>query len=152
MHKDDVGELLDRSWEGFREQLLSICLTGTMPQFEYSAGHSFATSNPASPASVVSPSFPTSLAGHQSVKSVKSGRSVEGETSDQVQRYHGDSLALLGSSLANMSADEVTKIKNRLRLRLGANSLSKLVSGKSLLDAVVSLGLTMYHEEYWVVL
>ena len=48
-----------------------------------------------------------------------------------------------------MSAAEVTKIRNRLRLRLGANSLSKLVSGKSLLDAVVSLGLTMYHEDEW---
>ena len=158
MNKDDFAALLDKSWEGFRQQLLDLYPpVSNMPsqRFDFYATElSYAPSNPASPASVVKDaasviSLPTSLQslGTGQMASVKSGRSYDAENSDTLNRYHGDSAAVLGSGLNNLNSAEAAKVKNRLRLRLGATSTSKLVSGRSLLDAVVSLGLTTYQEE-----
>ncbi|CAK9022526.1 L type [Durusdinium trenchii] len=70
--------------------------------------------------------------------------SIESVNSGEV---HGDVNALLRSGLADMSEAETAKVKRRLRLRLGALSTSKLVSGKGLHEAVTVLGLTRYSVE-----
>eukprot|EP00439_Symbiodinium_sp_Y106_P064331 s295_g10.t1 len=49
-----------------------------------------------------------------------------------------------GARLIGLSDDEARAIRHRLRLRLGALSSAKLVSGKNLHDAVHALGLTRY--------
>ena len=46
-----------------------------------------------------------------------------------------------------MNSEEALAIRHRLRVRLGALSSKTLVSGKSLLEAVTSLGLTRYTEQ-----
>ncbi|CAE7558887.1 Cacna1s [Symbiodinium natans] len=66
---------------------------------------------------------------------------------DKMQTYHGDSETLLGSGISQLSLEQAQKIRNRLRLHLGAISGSTLVSGKSLLAALAALGLTTYDEE-----
>lgn len=50
----------------------------------------------------------------------------------------------LRSRLEGLSPEEQKAIRRRLRLRLGALSSTKLVSGSSLYDAIRSLGLTRY--------
>jgi len=60
---------------------------------------------------------------------------------------HGDASQVMKSGLAGKSEAETQKVKHRLRLRLGALSASRLVTGKSLHDAVAVLGLTRYTVE-----
>jgi len=56
----------------------------------------------------------------------------------------GAAAPFLTSGLIGLSDDEARAIRHRLRLRLGALSSAKLVSGKNLHDAVHALGLTRY--------
>ena len=56
----------------------------------------------------------------------------------------GSGAPYLRSRLHGLSADEARAIRRRLRVRLGAITQTKLVSGKSLHDAVSALGLTRY--------
>ncbi|CAJ1340821.1 unnamed protein product [Effrenium voratum] len=51
------------------------------------------------------------------------------------------------SAVGGLSDEEAQVIRSRLRLRLGVLSGHKLVSGKSLHDALAALGLTRYTEE-----
>jgi len=60
---------------------------------------------------------------------------------------HGDASQVMKSGLDGKSQAETNRVKHRLRLRLGALSASRLVSGKSLHDAVAVLGLTRYTVE-----
>ena len=53
----------------------------------------------------------------------------------------------LQSALENMDASEALQTTQRLRVRLGAISAAKLVSGKSLHEATSALGLTRFSEE-----
>ena len=55
--------------------------------------------------------------------------------------------SMMGSGLKGMSEKEARATSQRLRVRLGAISVSKLVSGHTLHDAVVALGLTRYTVE-----
>ena len=94
MNREAFAAVLDRSWAGFRQQLLDIypVYSGVpSPKLEF-AELSYLTSNPASPASVASVlkdcsviSFPTSLqsVGGTPMISAKSGRSCDAENSDQ---------------------------------------------------------------------
>jgi len=61
--------------------------------------------------------------------------------------FHGRSSEYLRSGLLGVKAEEAMAIRHRLRVRLGALSSKTLVSGKSLLEAVTSLGLTRYTEQ-----
>ena len=61
--------------------------------------------------------------------------------------FHGDASQVMKSGLDGKSQAETNRVKHRLRLRLGALSASRLVTGKSLHDAVVVLGLTRYTVE-----
>ncbi|CAJ1368812.1 unnamed protein product [Effrenium voratum] len=71
------------------------------------------------------------------------GRNEDSDEEDTLP--HGDSSYLL-SDLEDLSQVEQRSIKHRLRLRLGHVTKNKLVSGKSLHGAMVSLGLTRYEE------
>lgn len=55
--------------------------------------------------------------------------------------------SMMGSGLKGLSEKEARATSHRLRVRLGAISGSKLVSGQTLHNAVVSLGLTRYTVE-----
>ncbi|CAK9002968.1 unnamed protein product [Durusdinium trenchii] len=76
--------------------------------------------------------------------SVVSEKSVEMDTPGIA---HGDSSAILNSNLSEMNEAEKSAIRHRLRARLGQVSSNKLVSGKSLHEAICALGLTRYSEE-----
>eukprot|EP00913_Durusdinium_trenchii_P003799 g3518.t1 len=56
-------------------------------------------------------------------------------------------IPYLVSSLDQLSTNEARAIRHRLRVRLGAMSRVKMVSGESLLEAVSALGLTRYSLE-----
>ncbi|CAE7661707.1 Cacna1c [Symbiodinium sp. CCMP2456] len=73
-------------------------------------------------------------------RAVSSGSGVSEER-------HGDVTKLLNSDLKHLPAQDAQQIRQRLRLRLGCTAKNKLVSGKDLMDAVSSLGLTRYTED-----
>ena len=56
----------------------------------------------------------------------------------------GSGAPYLRSRLKGLNIEEARAIRRRLRVRLGAITQTKLVSGKSLHDAVSALGLTRY--------
>ena len=56
----------------------------------------------------------------------------------------GSGAPYLRSRLKGLNVEEARAIRRRLRVRLGAITSTKLVSGKSLHDAVSALGLTRY--------
>ena len=60
---------------------------------------------------------------------------------------HGDSSKFMVSELSDLSEAERRSIKHRLRIRLGHVTANKLVSGRSLHDAMCALGLTRYEED-----
>jgi len=69
-------------------------------------------------------------------------------TADSEDHGHGDASKLLKSDLNEMTKEEAQQIRHRLRLRLGAaTGKGKLVSGKDLLEACSSLGLTRFSED-----
>ncbi|CAK9054456.1 unnamed protein product [Durusdinium trenchii] len=60
---------------------------------------------------------------------------------------HGDSSRFLQSDLSDLTEAERRSIRHRLRIRLGHVTANKLVTGKSLHDAMCALGLTRYKED-----
>ncbi|CAE7546767.1 Catsper1 [Symbiodinium natans] len=74
-------------------------------------------------------------------KTVESEWSQNGMEMDAVRTEISHPLK---SGLQHLSEEEARAIRHRLRLRLGALTAKKLVSGKSLHDACSSLGLTRY--------
>ena len=139
MSKEEFAEVLDRCLEEFRHELLETYPVQAMahaptPKLDLPPELAHSTSLKAG----ASPNL---------LRAMKSGKSIDPTESENNALYHGDSAAVLGSGAWDLNPVEAAKVKNRLRLRLGATSSCKLVSGKSLLDAVVSLGLTTYQEE-----
>eukprot|EP00435_Cladocopium_sp_Y103_P003794 s3378_g1.t1 len=66
--------------------------------------------------------------------------SDEDEEHEQGEAQDPENNELLAGALADRTKEQVEAVRNRLRLRLGATSSNKLVSGKRLLEAVQSLG------------
>eukprot|EP00439_Symbiodinium_sp_Y106_P042251 s331_g5.t1 len=162
--------LLDASWMGMRQQLLDAfplmtagraASAGGSSGFHSSQDSSVGASGLGSPTATV-PALPVNITNTRprgvSLKSIKSTNTVdfmstmrsslgEGEASELTNTFHGDSAKLLGCGLNDLTVEEAQKIRNRIRLRLGAISGSTLVTGKSLLDSLTSLGLTTYAED-----
>eukprot|EP00439_Symbiodinium_sp_Y106_P086151 s312_g31.t1 len=78
-----------------------------------------------------------------SADSKGSGSSVSSEIMPAIPTA-GSGAPYLRSRLKGLNVEEARAIRRRLRVRLGAITSTKLVSGKSLHDAVSALGLTRY--------
>ncbi|CAE7686667.1 rlmN, partial [Symbiodinium sp. KB8] len=126
----EFAKLLDSSWLSFRLQLLEA-----FPD-ELSVGRQ--TSALSSPRS------------HTSANSPSTGVPINNWEHSQIDEdvYNASiSACSLHSGLKDMEQEEALAVSQRLRARLGAITTTKLVSGKSLHDAVVALGLTRYSVE-----
>ncbi|CAJ1341513.1 unnamed protein product [Effrenium voratum] len=73
-------------------------------------------------------------------KNLKNGRISGASEQEQEESFAGPQIAL--------QDPQTNAVRHRLRLRLGAVSLKKLISGKNLHDAIEALGLTTYTEEH----
>ena len=160
LDREAFAEHLDASWQTFRQQLLDAypsmqATSGLEVKPELQAELQISSiPDPAAgvaqdvqvtcsdviPKDADAPSelgeLPAKIAGRASWSSV-----------DSNGLRHRNASHILSSGFIGLSDVELTNTKNRLRLRLGILSPKMLVSGKTLLDAVSSLGLTRYTEE-----
>eukprot|EP00435_Cladocopium_sp_Y103_P069025 s12_g32.t1 len=167
------AELLDDHWKIFRDQLLEAIpenqqaeteeayenlvqiAEGAYPTRSITSGSASpeGASGSISPGGVSQvPSLPEitpnpELAHLQASNSFGSQQTML--QSDSVGQLSGQraKVGYLQSSLDNLPPNEARAIRHRLRVRLGAMSKLKMVSGQSLHDAVQALGLTRYSVE-----
>ena len=86
--------------------------------------------------------------GNQGKKPLEHAMTVDSEWSAGMGMERVETHAsVLKSGLQHMGEQEARAVRHRLRLRLGALTAKKLVSGKSLHDACSALGLTRYTVE-----
>jgi len=147
MDREAFAEYLDSSWLDFRQRLLAVYPEASSGFNDQACREDLSGSDQSgwSP----SPKMGTSQEQEQG-RSHESKYSEDEQEADEEDEQGGasrDSTHVLQSALVDLSAKEVESVRNRLRLRLGAVSSTKLVSGKKLLDAVSALGLTRYSEE-----
>ena len=155
MERVDFVDTIDRICDEFREKLVDAYQSRQAPAHKVSKAMSAASSKPVSHVSSKGSSLPSSVAGSVSASATRSETSevnpnLHSMTSSSVESDrcpHGDSSRLFKSVLASLSPEEARTVRHRLRWRLGAISSKTLVSGKLILDAVSSLGLTTYSEE-----
>ena len=164
LNRDAFEKHLDTSWQSFRQQLLdvypsipSIQSIEIMEASPVDSEHRSAEIGGFEVTTLVLPSDPPPAAGDSANTSFDEPvEDAEASPADACQAswdsmdsddISADDKGLLLSGLGGLSEDEVTGVKDRLRLRLGILSPKTLVSGKTLLDAVAALGLTRYTEE-----
>ncbi|CAK9023928.1 L type [Durusdinium trenchii] len=131
MEKDAFAKLLDNSWQTFRQQLLEA-----FPD-DLGVHHTSSLKSP-------------KVDHHSSFKSRKVMESAGvSEITEIDEDVYIASAApqTLKSGLKGMHATEALQTSQRLRVRLGAITSMKLVSGQSLHDAVAALGLTRFTVE-----
>lgn len=172
MEQEELEKVLDSSWQAFRTHLLR-----SLDQHRVSYGNEVASkfvnndsylfaidstdlckdSFPLGPLTPLSESPPAKLL--EATELDTSQQLWEKKMKDEECRAEcsmGSSsgaasykigASYLESRIAHLSTDQQRAIQRRLRLRLGAISSSKLVSGKSLHEAICALGLTRYGVE-----
>ena len=132
MDASEFERFLDSSWLGFRQRLLDaypLLQAHTSDNSEICAPRDLPRQG-----SLANVGIPATVPAHirSRASSVKSHFSVfssfeDGMDLDKMQTYHGDSETLLGSGISQLSLEQAQKIRNRLRLHLGAISGSTLV-------------------------
>jgi len=128
MDREEFAKLLDSSWLSFRLQLLEAF----PDELQASA--------------LSSPRRSHTSANSSSLTGVPINNWEHSQIDEDV--YNASmSACSLHSGLKDMEQEEALAVSQRLRARLGAITTTKLVSGKSLHDAVVALGLTRYSVE-----
>lgn len=147
---------LEASWQVFREQLLqAFDFADGSARPNVSAETELCDSNlpkmlPKGPRDVNGDVGSLAIAMDTEIQE-KAVFRVTSETSSMEEDIpgitHGDSSVILASTLSEMTDTEKRAIRHRLRVRLGQVTPNKLVSGKSLHDAVCALGLTAFSEE-----
>eukprot|EP00435_Cladocopium_sp_Y103_P022795 s2181_g5.t1 len=134
MDREAFAEYLDSSWVDFRQRLLAVYPEG-----------SFASISAASGGSSGFYDHPRGgMLGNSSSSDYDPSAGSYGSrvySDEDDENEHGgahdpESNELLAGALADRSKEQVEAARNRLRLRLGATSSNKLVSGKRLLEAV----------------
>ncbi|CAE6964861.1 unnamed protein product [Symbiodinium natans] len=168
MEKEAFARLLDDSWPSFRDHLLQSYPDhsaaaqpdedGDSDDLGVDISHLGSANNAArtevsrrrsqnsnaSQSSKTGYDFGTeSRTSAQSADSGKSGHSASSDIMPAIP-VAGSGAPYLRSRLHGLNPDEARAIRRRLRVRLGALTQTKLVSGKSLHDAVAALGLTRY--------
>ncbi|CAK9100045.1 unnamed protein product [Durusdinium trenchii] len=160
MDRESFANYLDSSWLDFRQRLLAVYpessggfehngrLISTGSSDDNEVGGAMMRNLDGTPV-VLKQEYENAgfLTSNGSNLSCMSLSEDEQEPTTNEGARNQDSSHLINSALADFTAKEVESVRNRLRLRLGAVSSNHLVSGKSLLEAVQSLGLTKYSEE-----
>jgi len=161
MDREAFAEYLDSSWLDFRQRLLAVYPEASVASVSgvASGGSSgfydsefYSRGILENSSSDYDPSDPNTSTGslapaQEKEFSVRSRMYSDEDEENERGGHDPESNELLAGALADRSKEQVEAARNRLRLRLGATSSNKLVSGKRLLEAVQSLGLTKYTEE-----
>jgi len=147
-HSDAFEELLDSSWQSFRQNLVQAYVLSQKGARE-TASRKTAQSITVETSKYLEPEVPVAedLPDPVLRPEFSDSSNESGASGADPQLHHGNSQTLLPSGLQGLTSEEASTVRNRLRLRLGVLPSTKLVSGKSLHEAVVSLGLTRYTEE-----
>ncbi|OLP93426.1 Voltage-dependent L-type calcium channel subunit alpha-1S [Symbiodinium microadriaticum] len=153
MDREQFAQLLDQCWNDFRRQAIAAYPEQVAGLRTPGSGRELQAGSPQTQvAARVHPDFDDTSPGpamsHQS--SLKSKRLPDDDNMSVIDAEivtASTTSAMLRSALKNMAPSEALATSQRLRIRLGVLPHQQLVSGKSLHDAVVALGLTRYGVE-----
>jgi len=163
MDREGFAEYLDDSWLDFRQRLLAVYPEASVASNSASKGSSGSHDHVkagilGNSSSLDDPMCSTSIGVRSLVSTqenkfhISAGTGLSDDLNEDEEHERGseqdpENNELLAGAMAHRTKEQVEAVRNRLRLRLGATSSNKLVSGRRLLEAVQSLGLTKYTEE-----
>jgi len=143
MERDQFIKVLDQCWHDFRRQVIAAYPEQVASLRTAPAGRELQVGSSAVRAREDDRSLGPAVSNQSSLRPPENDNSAI----DSEIVVASTASPLLRSALKDMQPSEALATSRRLRIRLGVSPHQQLVSGKSLHDALVALGLTRYDIE-----